>query len=117
MAKQRYYISVSQGIIQQERQSESEFTILATEEEANKLDMLMDFQRSAEQKTFARAPIPYKSADHDKATEQFSKEMIDLYAYIYELGDAQAKQHIEQMNILNKLHRTDYNHRGYETQK
>ncbi|WP_236291240.1 hypothetical protein [Paenibacillus allorhizoplanae] len=33
-----------------------------------------------------RAPIPYKSADHDKATDQFNDDLLKIYQLIYNLG-------------------------------
>lgn len=69
---------------------------------------------SDDEVTLFRALIPYKSADHDKATNQFNEDLLKLYQLVYHLGTDKTKAHIRGMNILNKLRDTDYNYPGYK---
>jgi hypothetical protein len=123
MAKTIYYVSVATGIIEQKQAMEDsanlthEFVVEATEAEINTLRALFEKQAITEETTFKRAPIPYKTADHDPASEEFNGDILNIYRYLYEIGSAETKQHIEKMGILPRLLSPDYHHEGYEEQK
>lgn len=114
MAKNQYFVSVSDGTIQNEDMENSEFTVWATKKEMIHLQKMMEAERDEEKETLKRAPIPYKSADHDPANEGMSETLLHVYAFIYEIGDEESKKHIYEMGILSKLNFTDYNHEGHE---
>ncbi|MEI0740199.1 hypothetical protein VQ056_32320 [Paenibacillus sp. JTLBN-2024] len=112
--KKRYYISVSHHLIQDAPYESAEFEVLMTEAEKTKLmDKLEDLNREDEY-TFKRAFIPYKSADHDDAPQEFNDKLIDVYAFLHDIGDEKTKRTIEGMKILGKMRHTDYDHEGYE---
>lgn len=111
---QTLYVSVSNKSLDAEASMNEQLEVRGTEEELEQLrHMLVQLQRDDEV-THLRAPIPYKSADHDQATDQFNEDMLKLYRSIYDLGTHKTKHHIQDMNILNKLKDTDYNYPGYE---
>jgi hypothetical protein len=113
MDKQRYYVSVSASMVGTEPSLTDQLTILATEQERDHLLKLLNQEQKNIEKTYLRAHIPYKSADHDKATNRFNDGMVDIYRYIYQIGTIETKRHIEYMDILAELRTPDYHHPGY----
>ncbi|MFC4303371.1 hypothetical protein [Cohnella boryungensis] len=113
MDKLRYYVSVSAGIVGTEPALTDQLTVLATDEERNHLIALLEKERKALESTYVRAPIPYKSADHDSATNRYNDSMIEIYRFIYRIGTIETKRHIEYMDILRELRTPDYRHPGY----
>lgn len=112
--KKHYYVSVSGKSVEAEPSKTEQLQVLATENEINDLQILLDREKQGDNHTGQRAPIPYKSADHDPATDEFNDEIIDVYRAIYQIGTEETKQHIRSMNIIKELQNTDYNHPGYE---
>ncbi|WP_239696869.1 hypothetical protein [Paenibacillus oryzisoli] len=88
--------------------------VRGTEVEIEMLRQMLDQLKRDDELTQFRAPIPYKSADHDKATDQFNDDLLKLYQFIYNLGTEKTRAHISDMNILHKLQNTDYEDPGYE---
>ncbi|WP_159885077.1 hypothetical protein [Paenibacillus puerhi] len=121
MLKTRYAVSVAnRTIIQLDQRpntgpsaSDAELVVKATPEEIAELGQLIQEQEHREEKTFARGPVPYKSADHDEATRRFNDHISRVYTEIYELGTPETRRHIEEMGILEKLRHPDYNLPGY----
>jgi hypothetical protein len=113
MAKQRYYVSVSTGMINQEPALTDQLTIMATDTERDNLQTLLNREKTADDITSVRGPIPYKSADHDSATNQFNDSLVEVYRYIYQIGTVETRRHIEYMDILEELRTPDYHHPGY----
>jgi hypothetical protein len=113
MDKQRYFVSVSASMVGTEPSIMDQLTILATEEERNHLIAMLNQEQKNNEKTYLRAHIPYKSADHDIATERYNDSMVEIYRYIYKIGTLETKRHIEYMSILEELRKPDYHHQGY----
>lgn len=113
MEKERYYVSVSTGMINKEPALTDQLTIMATETERDNLQTLLDREKTADDKTHVKAPIPYKSADHDSATNEFNDSLVEVYRYIYQIGTVETRRHIEYMDILEELRTPDYHHQGY----
>ncbi|GIO34455.1 MULTISPECIES: hypothetical protein [Paenibacillus] len=112
--KKRYYISVSHHLIQDVPHDSAEFEVMMTEAEMSKLKDKLEDLNQEDENTFKRAFIPFKSADHDEAPQGYNDKLIDVYAYLYEIGDEHTKRTIEGMNILGKMQHTDYNNEGYD---
>lgn len=111
--KTPYYVSVTQRIIQEERNDFTDFEVLLDEEEYTILrDKLADLTEEDEY-TFKRAPVPYKSADHDEAPEQFNRRLTELYVLLYRAGTERTRDSIMEMGVLDNLANTDYNDPGY----
>ncbi|MNJ32926.1 hypothetical protein [Paenibacillus bouchesdurhonensis] len=112
--KKPYYVSVAHRIIQEApNQDSAEFRVLLDEEDLVKLNDKMAELSEEDIYTFRRAPVPYKSADHDAATEQFNDRMIELYTLLYQYGDEHARRTIIRLGVLGKLQNHDYNDPGY----
>ncbi|MEK3884465.1 hypothetical protein [Paenibacillus sp. PL2-23] len=112
--KQTLYVSVSNKSLNTEPSMNEQLEVHGTEEELQRLRQLLEKVERDDETTHLRAPIPYKSADHDEATDQFNEDLIRLYHAIFALGTDKTKAHIREMNILHKLQDTDYNYPGYE---
>jgi uncharacterized protein (DUF342 family) len=112
--KQTLYVSVSSKSLDREASMNEQLEVQGTEEELEKLRHMLEQLRRDDEATQFRAPIPYKSADHDKATDQFNNDLLQLYQVVYDLGTDKTKAHIKNMNILLKLQDTDYDYPGYE---
>lgn len=112
--KQTLYVSVSNKSLDAEASMNEQLEVRGTEEELGELRHLLEKLQRDDEETHFRAPIPFKSADHDKATDQFNEDLIKLYQIVYALGTDKTKTHIQNMNILNKLQNTDYDYPGYE---
>jgi hypothetical protein len=112
--KQTYYVSISGKRVEPEPSINDQLTVTATLEEIDELQLLLDQIQRDDEKTQFRAPIPYKSADHDEATDKFNEDIIKVYDAVYMLGTKETKDHIRKMSILPKLQDPDYNYPGYE---
>ena len=103
MEPQTYYISVSSRTIETQPSRSEQLTIQATDEELELLRQKLDREDRDYARTSGRAMVPYKSAERDPATQTFSDNLLDLYAYVDELGTPETRAHIESMNLLPKL--------------
>lgn len=109
-----YYVSVAHRSIQEApNQDSTEFRVLLDEEDFAKLSDKIAELSEEDIYTFRRAPVPYKSADHDDATEQFNARMIEVYTLLYQYGDEQTRRSIIGLGVLGKLHNSDYDDPGY----
>ncbi|WP_108671691.1 hydrolase [Peribacillus acanthi] len=101
--KNIYYVDIKSGeILKQPIQEGGHFTVYATDEEFAKLKALFEQNYSAELKTFVRAQTPFKEYHKDKEDKQYDEIMINIYRYLYVLGDKETKSHIESMGIIGK---------------
>ncbi|WP_339848450.1 hypothetical protein MKY42_03035 [Paenibacillus sp. FSL W7-1088] len=112
--KKHYYVSVTHNLIEQTKNESTPFEVMVNDEQLNRLKDLMKVLEDEDAYTLQRAPVPYKSADHDEATEQFSDGMTLLYTFLYDHGTSDTRQAIESMNVLSRLQDTDYDDPGYE---
>lgn len=111
--KKSYFVSVNHGIIQDVPGDSNEFEVLVSEDELTVLQDLLNNLGREDDYAFRRAAVPYKSADHDEAAEQFDEGTIRLYRYLYRVGSAKTQQTIEQLDVLPKLENTGYEDKGY----
>lgn len=98
--KKPYYVSVQSNTILEDASVPHEFEIYATEEEVERLSELLFYKGEADDTTFARAFIPFMEYHHDRQNDLYDAGLINVYRYLYEIGSAQTRQHIEQMGIL-----------------
>jgi hypothetical protein len=111
--KTSYFVSVNHGLIQEVRNDSNEFEVLVSEEELTVLqDLLQDLERE-DNYAFRRAAVPYKSADHDEAADQFDDGTLRLFRYLHRVGSRETQQTIEQLDVLPKLENTGYQDKGY----
>lgn len=99
--KKTYYITVGSGeISQSSTDSAWNFKIEATDDEIIRLRELFDQNYSTEWRNFFRAHVPYVQYHHDRENDAYDETIVEVYKMIYELGDQEAKNHIETMGIL-----------------
>ncbi|KIL75720.1 hypothetical protein [Bacillus badius] len=96
--KNVYYIAIETGeIMRKPTVSPWSFKIYASDEEITSLRELFDANYSVEIGNFLRAHIPYREYHKDSGNDQYDDHLRKIYQMIYELGDEEAKQHIEEM--------------------
>lgn len=101
--KKTYYIDLGTGSISQSESSATwSFKIQANDEEITELRELFDQNYSTEWKNFFRAHVPYVQYHYDRENDEYDNRIQQVYGMIYKLGDEEAKNHIESMNILPK---------------
>ena len=101
--KKTYYIDVGHGQISQSSTATAwSFKIQANDEEITQLRELFDQNYSTEWQNFFRAHVPYVQYHHDRENDAYDNTIEQVYGMIYNLGDEEAKSHIESMNILPK---------------
>lgn len=99
--KKTYYIAVGTGEISQSRSDSTwNFKINATDDEIKTLRAYFDQNYSTEWKNFFRAHVPYVQYHHDRENDAYDDTIQKVYGLIYELGDEEARNHIETMGIL-----------------
>lgn len=112
--KKTYYVSVNHNLIQDVPNDTNEYVVYMDDEEVSKLRGLLYEVSSSDRYAFKRTFVPYKSADHDDAAEQYDERTINLYHFLHEHGDERTRKTIEDMNIMGKLTDTGYDDPGYE---
>lgn len=99
--KKTYYVEVATGEISQSATSSTwNYKIEADDEEIIKLREYFDENYSIEWQSFFRAHVPFIEYHHDGENDAYDKTMKEVYSMLYELGDNDAKNHIESMGIL-----------------
>lgn len=112
-AKTRYYVSVTHNLIQNVPNDSTEYEVELSDEELGLLrDKLEDLAKEDEY-TLKRAPVPYKSADKDEATDHYNDKIIEVYAFLHRVGDEQTRKAIDSLGVLGKLEQADYDDQGY----
>lgn len=101
--KKTYYIDIASGeISQSETASSWNFKIKANDDEITKLREEFAYNYSEGIQNFLRAHVPYVEYHNDTNNDHQDKSLIRAYQMIYELGDDEARNHIESMGILPK---------------
>ncbi len=108
-----YYVSVTHRLIQETPNDSTEFEVLLDEEDLAQLKDKIAGLDDEDEYTFKRAPVPYKSADHDEAPNQFNQRLTELYVFLYRAGSERTRKAIMEMGVLNNLSNMDYNDPGY----
>ncbi|KAA0549007.1 hydrolase [Bacillus sp. BGMRC 2118] len=100
--KKTYYISVADGEISQSRTASSwNYKIEATDEEIVQLREHFDQIYSSDWQGFFRAHTPYVQYHYDRDNDAIDNTMQQVFGLIHELGDEEAKKHIEEQGLLN----------------
>jgi hypothetical protein len=101
--KKTYYIDVGTGEISLSQTSSTwSYKIQANDEEITQLRELFDQNYSTEWKNFFRAHVPYVEYHYDRENDAYDQTIQQVYGMLHQLGDQEAKKHIESMNILPK---------------
>lgn len=99
--KQTYYFNIESGeVLDQPVEQQGNFTLYATGEEIKHLREYLVENYKADWETFGAAHAPFKHGDRENA--EYDMTMKEIYAMVYELGDAEAKNHVRSMGILDE---------------
>lgn len=112
--KRRYYVSVAHNLIEDVPNDSNEFVVTLDDRELTQLKDLLEEVGGSDKYAFKRTFVPYKSADHDDAAEEYDDRTIALYGFLYRYGDEKTRQTIKEMNIIPKIENSGYDHPGYE---
>ncbi|MCM3725489.1 hydrolase [Neobacillus cucumis] len=101
--KKTYYIDVGTGqILSNASSSTWSYKIEATDDEITQLRELFNQNYSTEWKNFFRAHVPFVQYHYDRENDSYDSTIQEVYGMLYKLGDQEAKNHIQSMNILPK---------------
>ncbi|MGE7877800.1 hydrolase [Peribacillus muralis] len=99
--KQTYHVDLVSGdVLGQKLEENPSFTIHATDEELVELKQCLEEHHTNDLESYARSHVPYLLYHHDRANDKYDAAMKKLYAIIYQLGDENAREHIEEIGIL-----------------
>ncbi|PLT32916.1 hydrolase [Bacillus sp. V5-8f] len=100
--KKTYYVDLVSGDVLDRRAIEENpsFKIEATDMELHELRTYLQESYTADLQAYVRSHIPYVEYHKDPANDRYDQSMKKIYAMIYQLGDMEAKRHIEEMGIL-----------------
>ncbi|WP_071393768.1 hydrolase [Bacillus tuaregi] len=102
--KKTYYIEIaSESISQSATDSPWNFKIEANDEEIRQLREYFNQSESTEIGNFIRAHIPFREYHNDPDNDRYDENLKYIYQTIHKLGDAEAKQHIENMGFLDHI--------------
>lgn len=105
MNRKKYYVSLqSREISQIKYGNNADFTIYATDEEIRMLRAKLDNMYEAEVGTFWRAHVPFIPYHKDSSNDDYDRGITEAFQMIYDLGDEEAKHHIEDMGVLGDRH-------------
>ncbi|MBS4200098.1 hydrolase [Bacillus sp. FJAT-49732] len=80
-----------------------EFKIQATDDEITRLRQIFDSSQDNSVDDFLRAHIPFVEYHNDSTNDIHDENLINVYEMIHQLGDEEARNHIESMGILNNF--------------
>lgn len=99
--KNTYYITLGTGEISQSAtDSRWDFRITATDAEIHELRSYFTQSYSADAKSFWRTHLPFLEYHNDKVNDDYDAFLLKAYGMIYQLGDDEARNHIESMGVL-----------------
>ncbi|WP_404453779.1 hydrolase [Virgibacillus necropolis] len=105
MEKKKFYVNMgTQEVSQIKYGNNQDFIIHATEEEVILLREKLNDMDQANTRAFFRAHVPIMSYHNDKSNDDYDGGMTGAYQMLYDLGDEEAKEHIESMGILSDRH-------------
>lgn len=101
MERSKYFVSIASKEISTVRVGNNDdFIIYATGEEVADLRSIFNNMDTAELNTYWRVHIPIMPYHHDVANDQYDASITEAFAKVYELGDADAKQFIDEAGML-----------------
>src|SRR5699024_332808 len=101
MERKKYYINIgSQQIAQTSFENTDTFTIYANDDELRLLRAKMDNMDGANVSSFFRAHVPIRAYHHDQPNDDYDEQLTDAFQTIYELGDEETNQLIDQIGVL-----------------
>ncbi len=108
MEKRKFYVNVeSREISELKAGNNDEFIIYGTPEQIIELRECFEDMEHADMGTFWRSHMPFKEYHRDEDNDEFDQCLLKVYKMIHDLGDENAKQHVEQMPFYDELNKLD----------
>lgn len=105
MEKKTYYINLGSTEISQIKYANNDhFTIQATEDEVRQLRAKMENMNDADFGAYMRSHVPIMAYHKDSGNDAYDQGITEAFQMIYDLGDGETKQHIEEMGVLGDHH-------------
>lgn len=105
MEKKTYYVNVGTGEISQIKYGNNHhFTIQATQDDVQLLRGKLNQMDDGNMSAYGRAHVPILAYHHDEGNDIYDEGLTEAFKMIYQLGDEEAKQHIDDMGILTDGH-------------
>lgn len=99
--KHTYYVDLGSGEISRSKDSSVwNYKIEATDEEITRLRQIFDSNYDADIAGFWRAHVPILEYHHDRPNDISDENLLRAYQMLYDLGDEDAKEHIDRIGIL-----------------
>ncbi|GEL77925.1 hypothetical protein [Tenuibacillus multivorans] len=106
--KRKFYINVEEREISELKAGNNdEFTIYAGPNEIIALREIFEGMEHADMGTFWRSHMPFKEYHRDEDQDEYDHLLLKAYKMIYELGDDQSKQHVEQMPFFGEFNKLE----------
>lgn len=103
--RKTYYLDITNGEISRSRTSSTwNYQIQATDEEITILREYFDQMHSSNWQGFLRAHVPYVQYHYDRENDANDRLLKEVFQMIHDLGDEDAKEHIQSIGILNPDH-------------
>lgn len=104
MQRRKYYVAVGTGeIVEDPSITAWEYEIEASEEEIVQLDELFDQANRQNMDVFYRVTNPIRGGKVDHNRHNYDETLQEIYRMIHRLGNAEAKQQIEDSNIIEEI--------------
>jgi len=104
MEKRTYYVSVGSGeIVEDPTVTPWDFQVEANEEEIMKLGELLDQASRENMDVVYRITHPIEGGKIRHDLQDYDETLQRIYRMIYDLGNDEAKQFIQNMNVIEEL--------------
>lgn len=102
--KKKYYLNIANGSIVDENTADTNanFAFYADEGDLNQVREKLENMDGASRGSYLRAHIPYYPEMDTPENAKYDKNLKELYSLLYKLGDEQAKEHIQSLDIIDK---------------
>ncbi len=101
--KQKYYFNIESGeVLDIPADQEGHFfTLIATGEEIKDMREYLEANYKADWATYGNSHL-HPFSDPDREHAEYDMALKEIYAMVYRLGDAEAKNHVRSMGILSE---------------
>lgn len=102
MSRKKYYVNLQTNeITSYSVPGNTEYEILANENEVNKIKMLFDNLKQDSKQALAQIVVNYSDESLvDKEREKYGDDLLAIYQQIYNLGTEKTVKEIDRINLL-----------------
>lgn len=101
--KKKYYVDLISGEITGNIADHSGYyTIYADDREASELKAVLDRMHDWDLESYFRAHVPIMPYHSDMQNKNYDRNLLKAFQMLYELGDEQAKAHVQSLGIVSE---------------